>query len=157
MALVAAATFLETYHGIVAGADMVAHLAHSSAPVVFEDWATDPGSAVILAETTVGAAPIGYAVVTSPDLPVPLDTGDFELRRMYVLAPFHRAGVGAALMTAAVAAARARGAGRLLLGVHGGNDRAHRFYERQGFAKAGTRRFLVGGVRHDDLVYARTL
>jgi RimJ/RimL family protein N-acetyltransferase len=45
----------------------------------------------------------------------------------------------------------------MLLGVYGGNHRAHRFYERSGFHVIGTRRLLVGATMHDDLVFARAL
>jgi ribosomal protein S18 acetylase RimI-like enzyme len=60
-------------------------------------------------------------------------------------------------MSAAVEAARAAGAPRLLLGVYGGNARALAFYARQGFTEAGTRRFQVGANLYDDLVLARPL
>ncbi len=136
---------------------MIAHLAAKSSPAVFAEWIADRASAVMIAETTVGAAPVGYAVVTIPDLPVELAPGDLELRRIYVLAPFHRSGVGAALMSGALDSAQAMSATRMLLGVHGGNTRAQRFYERSGFAVIGTRQFQVGAVVHDDLIYARAL
>ena len=45
----------------------------------------------------------------------------------------------------------------MLLGVFGGNHRAQRFYEKQGFVVAGTRKFKVGLTHHDDLIYARAI
>ena len=53
-----------------------------------------------------------------------------------------------------------RPAGGLLgvvLGVLGTNARACAFYERQGFAQVGARRFRVGETWHDDRVYARAV
>ena len=46
----------------------------------------------------------------------------------------------------AVEAARAQGARRLLLGVYGENDKAMSFYGRQGFTRAGGRKFRLSAV-----------
>ena len=45
----------------------------------------------------------------------------------------------------------------MLLGTHPENTRAQRFYEREGFALVGRRRFQVGERVFDDPVYALTL
>lgn len=155
--LVAGATFLEAFAGILDGADIVAHVAAKSAPASFLAWIADPVSVVTLAETDRGAAPLGYTVLTTPDLPVPAEAGDIELRRIYALLPTHGTGMAAALMERACADARAQGCRRILLGVYGGNHRAQRFYAKQGFTVVGERRFLVGSTWHDDLIFARAL
>lgn len=155
--LVAGATFLEAFAGILDGADIVAHCAQKSGPAAFAAWITDPESVVTLAQTQAGGAPIGYSVLTAPDLPVELRPGDVELKRIYALVQTHGTGLGPALMARALDDARAMGRMRVLLGVYGGNRRAQRFYEKQGFAVIGTRRFLVGATWHDDLVFARTI
>jgi len=155
--LVAGAGFLETFAGVLTGPDIVAHVAAKSAPAVFAAWIADPLSAVTLAEHPDGGAPVGYTVLTAPDLPVAMQPGDVELRRIYALSITRGTGLGAALMTRATADARASGHARLLLGVKATNNRARAFYERQGFALAGERRFLVGETWHDDVVYARAV
>ena len=48
-----------------------------------------------------------------------------------------------------------RGCARVLLGVHPGNTRARRFYERHGFEVIGERVFQVGTQRITDPIYAR--
>jgi ribosomal protein S18 acetylase RimI-like enzyme len=156
-ALVAGATFLDTFAGILAGSDIVAHVARKSSPAQFTAWATDPDSAVTLAEHGAGGAPVGYSVLTAPDLPGEHGPDDIELRRIYAMSRFHGAGLGPALMARAVADARALGKTWLWLGVLASNVRARRFYERQGFALAGERQFLVGATWFDDVVYARPL
>ncbi len=65
--------------------------------------------------------------------------------------------VAPALVIASVAAARARGAVSLWLGVNQENGRANRFYEKQGFALVGTKRFLVGTRFEDDFVRERMI
>ena len=157
LALVAAATFLETYAGLIPVADMLAHCADKASPALFADWCTRADHAVILAEHPSTAAPLGFAVLTPPDFPVPTGPGDVELRRIYALATMHGRGLGHALMVEAFDAARGLGGHRVLLGVNGDNARAHAFYERQGFAVVGARRFQVGAGSYDDRIYARAL
>jgi GNAT superfamily N-acetyltransferase len=96
-------------------------------------------------------------LLTTPDLPLTIDAGDIELRRIYTLPAAYGSGLGQALMARAVDDARVMGRTRLLLGVYGGNDRARRFYERQGFAIAGRRQYRVGATLCDDFIYARAL
>ena len=157
LALVASASFLETYAGSLDGADLVAHCVANNTREKFAAWASDPHTAVTLAEIIPGYAPVGYTVLTSVDLPVNQRAGDIELRRIYAMARLHGSGVGPAMMAQALADAARLGKTRVLLGVWGENYRAHRFYERQGFAVVGTRQFKVGNVVHDDLVYARSV
>jgi len=157
VALVAAASFLTTFAGILDGADIVAHVAKNSSAERFAAWTNDPASVVTLAEHPDGAAPVGYTLLTTPDLPLTIDADDIELRRIYTLPAAYGSGLGQALMARAVDDARAMGRTRLLLGVYGGNDRARRFYERQGFAIAGRRQYRVGATLCDDFIYARAL
>lgn len=155
--LIAGATFLEAFAGILDGPDIVAHVAGKSNAASFAALIDDPASVVTLAEASVGGAPLGYSVLTTPDLPVPAAEGDIELKRIYALFPTHGTGLGPALMERAFADARALGRRRILLGVYGGNQRAQRFYTKQGFTVVGERRFLVGSTWHDDLIFARAL
>lgn len=75
-----------------------------------------------------------------------------ELSKCYALAAAHGTGLAAALVAASADAARKRGARSLWLGVNQQNARANRFYEKQGFARVGTKRFLVGARYEDDFV-----
>ncbi|GAA4214167.1 N-acetyltransferase [Sphingomonas endophytica] len=156
LSLVAGATFLEAFAGILDGTDIVAHVTRNSSAAAFGAYLFDDAIAT-LAEADAGAAPIGYTLLTRPDLPVAMEPGDIELKRIYALFPTHGSGLGPALMARAIDDARARGHHRLLLGVYGRNRRAQRFYEKQGFTVAGTRRFRVGATWHDDLIYARAI
>ena len=68
LSLVAAATFLETFVGIIAGPDMVRHCSTNSSPTKFDRWIADPQCLATLAEHRDGAAPVGYTLLTQPDL-----------------------------------------------------------------------------------------
>jgi ribosomal protein S18 acetylase RimI-like enzyme len=153
LALLGGATFLETYAGRLPGPAVVAHCRRHHAAEAWRVVLSDPSTAAFVLEAPLGA-PVGYALLTTADLPRQRD-GDCELRRIYVLRAWQGAGNGLALLESAAGEARARGASRLLLGVWGENARALAFYARQGFATIGTRRFMVGDLACDDLVLAR--
>jgi len=158
LALVGAATFLESYAGVLPGDDIIAHCATKHSPVVYEDWLIGGEARIWLAEAEAGRAPVGYAVLTPPDLPLPgAGPSDAEIRRIYVLHRFHKEKVGWALMKTALDAARRTGKHRMLIGVYGRNERAIAFYERIGFSVVGERKFQVGATVHDDLILALDL
>jgi ribosomal protein S18 acetylase RimI-like enzyme len=152
LALVGAATFLETYAGLINGQDLVAHARGQHAPAVYAAWLADGHSRLWIASVEPGAAPVGYLLLTRPDLPVATRPDDLEVKRIYVLGRFRQGGIGRQLMDTAVAQLQACGGGRLLLGVYVRNATALAFYERYGFVHVGTRRFLVGEHHCDDFV-----
>jgi ribosomal protein S18 acetylase RimI-like enzyme len=156
LALVGAATFLETYAGNVDGDDIVAHASEAHSPEAYRALVAGPDARAWLAEATPGGAPVGYAILTRPDLPA-ARPDDLEVRRIYVLAPFQGRRIGVRLLNETIAAAQAAGAKRLLLGVYSVNDAALAFYTRCGFRRIGTRDFRAGRRTYHDLVLAREL
>lgn len=154
---IGAATFLESYTEIIDGPDMVAHCARQHSADVYGKYLTDPACSVWLAEYAATGAPVGYAVNCPPDLPVAIQSGDVELKRIYCFSRFHGAGIGQSLMLAAIADACARRAPRLLLGTYQDNHRAIAFYKRHGFTLIGTRQFQVGSKLFDDIVLGKPL
>ena len=156
LALVGAATFLETYAGNVDGDDIVAYASEAHSPAAYRALLAEPDARAWLAELPPGGAPVGYALLTRPDLPDALP-GDLEVRRIYVLAPYQGRRIGVRLLNEAIAAAQAAGARRLLLGVYSVNDGALAFYTRCGFRRIGTREFRAGRRTYHDLVLARDL
>lgn len=77
------------------------------------------------------------------------------LSKFYVAPDAHGTGVATRLMAAVLDASARRGSAVVWLGVNEENARAHRFYERQGFARVGTKRFQVGARLEHDYVYQR--
>lgn len=157
LALIGAATFLETYAHLIGVADMLAHVGSKNGEAAYRAFAADPESALWIAEMPETAAPVGYALLTPPDLPIEIAPDDIELRRIYVLSKFHGGGLGRRLIEATIAHARAAGKRRLLIGVYSGNDSAIGFYRRMGGEQIGTRRFQVGDALFDDLIFAVSL
>ncbi|MDD3836362.1 MAG: GNAT family N-acetyltransferase [Phenylobacterium sp.] len=157
LALVGRATFLETYAGQLPAADILVHCARQHAPEVYAGWLADERCRLWLVEAEEGGAPVGYAVISPPDLPVATTPTDVEIKRIYLLHRFQGRGLGAALMRAVLDEARDAGFERAVLGVFGRNEAAIGFYRRQGFQQAGERKFQVGASVFDDLVLARPL
>ncbi len=158
LSLIGSATFLETFAGVIDGADVVAHCASEHSRAVYDSLLTRADAGVWLAEALEGAAPVGYAVLERAKLPVTdPQPDDVEIKRIYVLGRFHGTGLGARLMAAALAEAKHGGARRALLGVYAQNHRALAFYAKQGFTRIGERRFQVGANTYGDHILALQL
>ena len=151
LSLVADATFLETFAGVIDGNALVAHCETQHAPAYLVQRLAH-GARAWLAEAD--GAPVGYAMLTAPELDAARD-GDIELKKIYLLSRFHGSGIATRLLEAVRAAAS--GHARLLLGVKNDNRRAIAFYTKQGFHQIATRRFDVGGTLYDDVVLALNL
>jgi ribosomal protein S18 acetylase RimI-like enzyme len=153
LSLLGGATFLESYAHMLPVGDVLSHVAHQHSPDVYARWLNDAASRCWLLEFAAGKSPVGYAVVTRPDLPLPEVTAeDLEIRRIYLLHKYQRAGLGARLMQAVMEHARTGGYRRLLLGVYSRNATALAFYERQSFTRVGTRQFRVGANDYFDYI-----
>ena len=178
LALVGAATFLEAFTWMLPGADILAHAARHHTAEAYRSYLAHPDTRITLAEAAPGGAPVGYAMITAPELPTfAVQPTDIELKRIYLFSRFRSAATpvltysaelrqlepipglraGQALMDAAVADARALGRTRLLLGTHAGNLQAITFYRKNGFVEAGTRTFQVGSQVCCDLIFAKDL
>ena len=158
LSIVAQAAFLEAFAGVISGQDIIAHCQRQHSKDKYEAWLRDPGSAVWIAEVEPGQAPVGYLVLTIPDLPLTdIAPSDLEVKRVYLLHRFQGAGIGARLMKEATDYAMSRGTRRLLLGVYSRNAAAIAFYERLGYQRLGTRCFKVGENVYHDLILGLVL
>ncbi|MDP8917205.1 MAG: GNAT family N-acetyltransferase [Pseudomonadota bacterium] len=140
------------------GDGLLEHCAGPHSAETYARWLADGASRVWIAEAARGRAPVGYAVLSGPDVPIADPSpDDAEIKRIYLLSRFHGGGLGSKMMQLALDEARAMRRRRVLLGVYAGNTRAIGFYERHGFVRAGERRFRVGRREYDDAVMARVL
>lgn len=158
LALIGQATFLETFAGVLAGPDIVAHCQHAHSVALYREWLADAGYALWLAEVAPGSAPVGFMVVAPAQLPLAdLSSRDVEIKRIYILSKFQGGGTGAKFIGEALRHAGKVQAARLLLGVYANNRAALGFYERQGFEQLGSRMFNVGGRDYDDRIMGRAI
>jgi ribosomal protein S18 acetylase RimI-like enzyme len=155
LALVGAATFLETFAGLLTGPDILAHCRVQHAAGQYAAWLADAKYRLCVAELK-GAA-VGFVMLSPPDLPVAVTTDDIELKRIYLLHRFQGGGLGRQLLEWSAAQARELGKRRLLLGVKADNSAALAFYDRVGFVRIGERKFLVGSMLCDDYILSLSL
>jgi len=81
----------------------------------------------------------------------------WEVAKVYVAPPLRGAGVAHALVAAAEDFARAAGAARAVLWSDTRFDRAHRFYQKRGYVRAGGIRALADKSRSIEFGYAKPL
>ena len=156
LALLGQATFLTAFAHDHPGDALVAHCCDQHSESRYASWAMDPEKALWIIETRLGA-PIGYAMMTAPELDIEVPPGGLELKRIYALAGWQNAGLGRLLVEAVITEARARGADRLYLCVYEVNEGARRFYGRMGFKRIGTQQFMVGATSFTDHIMARDI
>lgn len=155
LSLVGKATFLDAFAGVLDGPSIVAYCATAHGVETYREWLSHSTAAAWLVECEPGLAPVGYAVVAPPDLPLDnVNDDDLELKRIYLLQRFRGMGIGRQLVETTVAYARSQSARRLLLGVYSRNEPAIGFYKQVGFEIVGTRQFNVGGQWNDDYILA---
>lgn len=141
LSLLGSATFLETYAGYVAADDILLAARNWHGAGFYEAWLARADVDVLAAECDAGRAAVGYVVL------VPREDHDgplrLEIKRIYLLHRFQGMGLGKQLMTAALAAARARGAGDVCLDVAEFNAHAISFYTGLGFRILSTKEIVT--------------
>ena len=156
-----ASTFRETFRADNTPEDMDRYVAEAFSPEQQAAEIADPSGTVLVAEHSddSGATElVGYAHVVTGSVPAAiLGPAPLELKRLYVARAWHGRSVAQALMDAAIAAARARGAQTLWLGVWERNARAARFYAKYGFTRVGEHTFMLGSDSQTDWLLSRPL
>lgn len=161
LAAVAAATFPLACPPTVSADNVAAFVAANLSAAHFSGYLDDPNRAIFVARDDgpiLGYAMLIHGVPDDADVQRAVtERPAIELSKIYVLPHAHGGAVSAALMAAALDYARDRQARTLWLGVNQRNDRAQRFYAKQGFAVSGTKRFRLGERVEDDYVMVRAL
>lgn len=161
LADVAAATFPLACPPSATAANIAAFIDENLSRARFAEYLADAGRPVLVAREAgritgytmlIDGVPdddaVARAVTVRPAV---------EVSKLYVLPDGHGAGVSAALMTAALRCAADRGAACAWLGVNQENQRAQRFYRKQGFTVSGTKTFRLGDRLEHDYVMVRSL
>jgi ribosomal protein S18 acetylase RimI-like enzyme len=114
---------------------------------------TDPARLVLVAEKRGGLVGLAVAHLDAvwPEAP----EHDALLKRLYVQSHHKRQGIGEALLAAATAHMADAGRHGVWLTAYWGNEAAHAFYRRQGFARIGTDMFHLGEERHENYVWGK--
>ena len=149
-------TFETAFAAINNPVDIAAYIARAFSVETLLQELEDPMSVFLLA--VADYTNIAYAKIRKGNPPECVDgPKPVELERIYVDASMQSGGVGATLMQAVFSRAKDEGYGTVWLGAWEKNPDALRFYERQGFSRVGTKYFMVGGDRQNDIVMRRIL
>lgn len=154
LAAFAERTFVEAYEGGDATPDHVVQYAASAfAPATVRSELGDPAYLFLIARRDDGYA--GYAKLCRGRPIAELSArSTVQLERIYVERRRQGAGLGGALLRAALAAAQ-RDADAIWLSVWQDNPRAQRFYRKNGFEIVGKAFFMLGPERQEDFIMAR--
>lgn len=155
LAALAAQTFREAYGSTDDAAEIERYVAEHFTRAKMLWVLADPNSTVLIVEDGDSAVGYAHARVNSKAPSCIKPERVLELSRLYLTQSVTGKGHGAALMQAIYEEARRRGAEAVWLGVYSINDRAIRFYERQGFECVGTYEFTLGRTTYTDPVYIR--
>jgi diamine N-acetyltransferase len=137
-----------------------AFIAQNLSANVFASHLVDSQKTIFLA--TLDGLVVGYAMVVTPPVDVEIhpllrEKHSLELSKIYLLESAHGHGVADALLAEVLRLASEHGCGSVWLGVNKANERANRFYEKNGFEVVGEREFLVGDVLEEDFVREKLL
>lgn len=146
-------TFTETFGPMYPPADLAAFLEAKYQPEIFAGDLADPNQALFKA--VLDQAIVGYAQAGPCGLPHPDVTPSCgELERLYVRRGLQGAGIGNALLDAALAWLERPGR-TLWVGVWSGNHGARKLYANRGFVEAGAYKFMVGNTADHELILRR--
>lgn len=147
-------TFRETFAATNSAQNMEAYLAESFAEARLRAELTNPHSAFYLAEA--GGAVVGYLKVNTGPAQTEAQAAEaLEIERIYVLQAYHGQRVGQQLYDYAMRLAAEAGAGYVWLGVWEANQRAIRFYQKNGFVAFGQHVFTLGDDAQTDIMMKR--
>jgi ribosomal protein S18 acetylase RimI-like enzyme len=149
-------TFRETYSADTRADELERHVASAYDPATIERELSDPGSTFYLARVEGEVA--GYLKINRGEAQTELrEDAGLEIESLYVLREFQGRRIGQLLFDRALDEARAAGAEYVWLGVWERNERARRFWEKQGFSEFDSHPFQFGAVEHTDVMMRRPL
>lgn len=160
LSALAAATFPLACPPESTAADIAAFIAEVLSESRFDEYLADPARTILVAEAD---EMIGYVMLIDGE---PSDAAvavaatlrpTVEISKLYVLPGNHGGGIATQLMSVALDHARRLEARAAWLGVNQRNERAQKFYRKNGFEIVGTKTFWVGRQQHDDYVMERAL
>ena len=154
--LISRETFYDSFASMNTPENMAQYLEEGFSVVKLTRELNDPNSAFYFAH--LDDEVVGYLKLNFGGAQTELqDPNAVEIERIYVRRAFQGRSVGQALYDHALALARSRQAQFVWLGVWEKNDRAIRFYERNGFVPFGTHVFMLGDDAQTDMLMKRSL
>ena len=154
--LISRETFYDSFASMNTPENMAQYLEEGFSVEKLTRELNDPNSAFYFAH--LDDEVVGYLKLNFGGAQTELqDPNAVEIERIYVRRAFQGRSVGQALYDHALALARSRQARFVWLGVWEKNDRAIRFYDRNGFVPFGTHVFMLGDDAQTDMLMKRSL
>jgi GNAT superfamily N-acetyltransferase len=156
LASLGATAFSDTFAADNTPENMALYLAGAFSEAIQRAELANARNVVIFAEQDGDV--VGYAMLRdhpAPNSPAGVDA--IEIARLYATKRLIGAGVGSTLMQRCLDEAVARGKRVIWLAVWERNPRAIAFYQRWGFADAGTQFFMLGHDQQTDRVMMRAV
>lgn len=149
-------TYYETFAHMNTPEDMEEYLARAFAPGKLRAELADGDSSFYFLYADERLA--GYLKLNEAAAQTDVNDADaLEIERIYVSAEHQGTGLGRYLMEQALAEAVRRNKRYVWLGVWEKNDKAIRFYERNGFYRIGNHPFVMGTDEQNDYVMRKDL
>lgn len=149
-------TYYETFAHLNTPEDMAAYLDDAFNAEQLTKEFNDPNSSYFLLYADDSLA--GYLKLNEAPSQTDInDTESLEIERIYVLSEFQGAGLGRYLMEQAISIATERKKRYVWLGVWEKNEKAIRFYKKNGFYEIGTHTFVMGKDVQTDYVMRKDL
>lgn len=149
-------TYRQTFAAVNTEENMNAYLEDAFAADKLLQELRDENSEFVLLEE--GGKPAGYLKINeAPSQTEINDKASLEIQRIYIDARAQGKGLGTRLMQYAIDTARERGKRYVWLGVWEHNDKAIRFYTRNGFYRIGEHAFIMGDDRQTDHLMRKDL
>jgi len=148
--------FLDTYATEGIRPDLAREVLAGYSPEAFRRRLAQASSRFVLAERSGHLAGFAEVALDRP-LPDGRPAKGAELVRLYVQGPFHRQGVGTALLRRAEQLAAAAGEGTMWLTAWEGNHRAVDFWRRRGFQEYGTTVHTIEGRHYGNCLFTKRL
>lgn len=149
-------TYYETFAHLNTPEDMAAYLEDAFNVDRLTKEFNDPNTSFFFLYADNHLA--GYLKLNEAPLQTDInDTASLEIERFYVSGEFQSAGLGRGLMEQAVDIAIKRQKKYIWLGVWEKNEKAIRFYQKNGFCKIGTHTFVMGEDIQTDFIMRKEL
>ena len=149
-------TFSETFSHMNTPENMEAYLGQAYAPEKLRRELADGNSDFFL--LYCGDRLAGYIKLNEAPSQTDInDKASLEIERIYVSRGFQGKGLGARLMEHALSIAAERNKSYVWLGVWEKNEKALRFYKKNGFYELSTHSFFLGNDEQTDIIMRREL
>lgn len=149
-------TYFETFEKFNSKENMDAYLESAFNTPKLRKELSDPHSQFYF--LSCGGQLAGYLKINEEPSQTDIhDEKSLEIERFYILGAFQGGGMGQFLMDQALSIAIARKKDYVWLGVWEHNEKAKRFYEKNGFFRIGSHSFVMGDDDQTDFVLRKDL